>query len=104
MQAAYNPGTGRIDVTYTAACDAADHAIYYGAIDDVSSYGYSGAECSIGVDGTSTFDPGAGSFFFLVVANDGEEEGSYGEDSGDAERPGAVICGLTQNLAGVICE
>jgi hypothetical protein len=104
MHADYNRGTGQIDMTYTAACDAADHAIYYGDIVDVSAYTYSGAECSIGVGGTYSFDPGAGSFFFVVVANDGLEEGSYGEDGFDTERPDTAVCGYTQNLAGVVCE
>ena len=104
MHADYNPGTGQIDLTYTAACDAADHAIYYGDLAAVGTYTYSGAECSIGVGEAYSFDPGAGSFFFLVVANDGAEEGSYGKQSSSAERPGAAVCALTQNLAGVICE
>jgi hypothetical protein len=104
MHADYNDGTGQIDMAYTAACDAADHTIYYGDIADVSTYGYSGAECSIGVGGTYSFDPGVGSFFFIVVANDGLEEGSYGEDGFDAERPGTTLCAYTQNPAGVVCE
>jgi hypothetical protein len=105
MRADYNLGTGQIDMTYTAACDAADHTIYFGDVADVSTYVYSGAECSIGTAGSYSFDPGAGSYFFVVVANDGAEEGSYGKDGiTDAERPEALLCGYTQNLAGVICE
>jgi hypothetical protein len=104
MRAELNLGTGQIDMTYTAACDAADHTIYYGDIADVSTYAYSGGECSIGVGGAYSFDPGVGSFFFVVVANDNTEEGSYGKDASDAERPGTAVCTYTQNLAGVICE
>jgi hypothetical protein len=104
LLASWNSGTGRIDVTYTAACDAADHSIYYGDLAGVAAYGYSGAECSIGVDGTHSFDPGGGSFFFVVVANEGEDEGSYGLDGVGAERPESAICGFTQDLGGVLCE
>jgi len=104
MHAGYNSGTGRVDMTYTAACDAGDHSIYWGDIAGVSTYGYSGAECSIGIDGAHSFDPGGGSIFFVVVANDGADEGSYGKDGLDAERPTTGICAYTQNLAGVICE
>jgi hypothetical protein len=104
MLAGYNLGAGQIDLTYTAACDAVDHTIYYGDMANVSTYAYSGAECSIGMTGTHSFVPGTGSYFFVVVANDGSEEGSYGEDGLDVERPGALLCGYTQNLAGVTCE
>jgi len=103
MHAGYNPGTGEIDMIYTAACDAADHVIYYGDLADVSSYAYSGAECSIGTGGTYSFNPGTGSFFFIVVANDGAEEGSYGEGQ-TGERLESAICTYTRNLAGVVCE
>jgi len=48
----------------------------------------------------SSFDPGEGSFFFLVVGNDGDGvEGSYGTDSGLRERPFDPGCLLAQNLA-----
>jgi hypothetical protein len=104
MRADYNLGTGLIDMTYTAACDANDHTIYYGDIGNVATYAYSGAECSIGITGNYSFDPGAGSFFFVVVANDGVEEGTYGEDWLAAERPATAVCAYSQNLAGVICE
>lgn len=105
MHAAYNSGTGAIDMTYTDACDAADHTVYYGDLADVSTYTYSGAECSIGTGGTYSFDPGAGSFFFMVVANDGVEEGSYGTGELGAERlDDAAFCAYTQNPAGVTCE
>ena len=47
---------------------------------DAQSYGYSGQVCSSGASGSVTgFDPGPGSFFFLLVGNDGAGvEGSYG--------------------------
>jgi hypothetical protein len=107
MLANYNGTTGQIDVTYTPACDATDHTIYYGDLSNVSTYGYAGAACYIGTSGTASFDPGPGSWFFLVVANNGTEEGSYGQDSNSIERPEAVgvgVCDAPQNLAGVTCE
>jgi len=104
MRAGYDDGTGFIDMTYTPACDAADHTIYYGDLAGVSTYSYSGAECSIGVGGSYSFDPGTGSFFFLVVANDGNEEGSYGKDTLFTERPSAAVCAFPQNLTGIVCE
>ena len=101
MTAAYNDGTGAVDVLYTAACNAVDHNIYYGPLADVSSYAYTGAACAVGASGSASLDPGAGSFFFLIVGNDGGEEGSYGTDSGALERPEDVggICDVPQQLA-----
>jgi len=104
LRAGYDSDTGRIELAYTAGCDAEDHTIYYGDLAAVSAYGYSAAECSIGVDGTHGFDPGGGSVFFVVVAHDGTREGSYGKDGDDTERPATAVCAHTQDLAGVTCE
>jgi hypothetical protein len=104
---AYDKGTGAIDIGYTPACDAADHNIYYGDLANVASYGYSDAECSVGVSGAAGFTPALDNVFFLIVGNDGTEEGTYGEDSSDVQRPedvGTPVCDRVQNLGGVICE
>jgi len=47
------------------------------------------------------------SYFFVIVGNDGDEEGSYGLDGFSVERPediGTPTCDHPQNLGGVICE
>ena len=76
----YDSATGELAITYEPACAASDHHIEFGPLQDVDTLGYSGQECSLGTSGTyGSFDPGAGSFFFLVVGNDGlGTEGSYG--------------------------
>jgi hypothetical protein len=110
MLAAWNPASGEVEVAYTAACDAVDHTIYYGDLAFVSSYGYTDAACFLGASGTASFDPGSGNSFFLVVANDAAEEGSYGSWlSGGAtderdEASGLPACDYPRNLAGVTCE
>ena len=110
MRAALNAGTGAIDLTYTAACDASEHTIYWGDLADVAAYGYGGAACAVGTAGTASFDPGAGNSFFVVVGNNGAEEGSYGRywiDAATGERDedvGTPVCDIPQNLAGVTCE
>jgi hypothetical protein len=107
MTASYDNGTGDIVVEYTPACDATDHTVYYGDLSGLSTYAYTGAACFIGSSGTTAFDPGTGSYFFLVVGNDGSEEGSYGVDGFSVERPediGTPTCDHTQNLGGVLCE
>lgn len=107
MKAAWLPAVQRIEVHYTPACDASSHTIYYGPLDDVSSYGYSGARCSIGTSGSAQFVPPAGSLFFLVVGTDGTREGSYGHDGDGTERPEAVgvgLCDVPQDLDAVTCR
>jgi len=98
---------GAIDVTYSPACDSTQHNIYFGDLASVASFGYSGAACSVGVTGSASFNPVLDSAFFLIVGNDGTEEGSYGEVSGGAERPedtATALCDRPQNLTGVTCE
>jgi len=88
--------TGNLSLSYAPACASSSHDIYYGPLSQVSTYGWSGSTCGIG----NTFNPGAGSFFFVVVGNAGAVEGSYGESGMGAERPaaGAASCGRTQVL------
>jgi hypothetical protein len=106
MQAKWIPAGSRIQVTYTPACDASNHTIYYGPLGSVSSWGYSGARCSIGTGGSALFVPPAGSVFFVVAGTDGSREGSYGRDSSGAERPEALgvgACDVPQDL-GATCR
>ena len=81
--------TGRISLTYTPACQAADHHVILGPLAEVASYAYSGHDCEIGNLGThEDLDLGPGSAFFLVVGNDAMgREGSYGAATGTIERP-----------------
>ena len=62
--------------------------------------------CALGTSGSASFDPGPGSFFFVVVADNGTLEGSYGLAGGGVERPEdttASTCSLPQNLSST-CE
>ncbi|OGF63656.1 MAG: hypothetical protein A2Y62_02075 [Candidatus Fischerbacteria bacterium RBG_13_37_8] len=72
---------------------ATDNTIYYGDLANVSTYTYSGAACSLGTMGTVTFNPGNGDWFWVVVSNDGTNEGSYGKSSEGTERPEATGVG-----------
>jgi hypothetical protein len=76
----YDGGTGNLAITYDPACSSSDHNIEFGPLQNVDTLGYSGQDCGIGTSGSySSFNPGSGSFFFLVVGNDGAgTEGSYG--------------------------
>jgi hypothetical protein len=99
---AYDDASGNVSVAYGAACNAADHTIEYGPLADVSTYGYSGQACGLGNTGTATFTLPAGSYFFVVVANDGNVEGSYGTDGAAVERPEDTVstaCPVPQDLS-----
>jgi hypothetical protein len=103
----YNPATGRISLSFVPACGAADHHIEYGLIQDVRTYGYSGQDCGIGnTGGYDKFKPGSGSYFFVVVGDDGvSTEGSYGMsliNGAMSERPEDIldpVCPLVQDLS-----
>jgi len=107
MVESYNPATGEMALAYDPACAATDHHLEYGPLADVATLGYSGQECGLGVSGTvASFQPGPGSYFFLMVGSDGTgQEGSYGTmriGGAAMERPAdpsQFSCAFTQNLA-----
>ncbi len=91
-------------ISYDPACSAADHTLVYGPLNDVATYGYTERKCALGGGGPAgPLTLGPGSYFFLVVGNDGlGVEGSYGRDSSGAERPalaGGPSCPQTQQLS-----
>ena len=98
--------TGSLSLSYTPACLANSHDIYYGALNRVSTYGWSAATCGIGTTGQyAGFNPGSGSSFFVVVGTADSVAGSYGTNGAGAERPAAGAagtCGRTQ-LLGAVC-
>ena len=90
--------------TYTPACGATSHAIYFGE----------GALAPLGpqwrdsvctdVSGSTTVDIGNPSSlqYFVVVGQTASAEGTYGKETGNVERPEAVkvgICDVPQVLA-----
>ncbi|MGH9869082.1 MAG: hypothetical protein ACREAA_13070 [Candidatus Polarisedimenticolia bacterium] len=103
----FDEATGNISFTWTPACSAADHHMEFGLLEDVASYAWSGQECGIGVGGAYTqFNPGPGSYFFVVVGDDGAGiEGSYGTSfigGVSAERPDDTldpVCTRVQDLS-----
>jgi hypothetical protein len=105
---AYDQSTedGDISLSYGTACETTSNNIYYGPLSQVSTYGWSGEECNIGANGAyDTFNPGPGSFFFVVVGTKGTDEGSYGTDlrsgGSQSERDpfDGNLCGQDQTLA-----
>jgi hypothetical protein len=101
----YAPSTGIVSIMYDPACSASDHNIMMGPLEDVSTYGWSSEVCMIGNSGVSSFVPGPGSWFFIVVGTEGTDDGSYGRgrrpDTALYQRPPFTgnACGSRQNLA-----
>jgi len=98
----YASATGDISISYESACGTDDNNVYYGPLDQVSSYPWDEI-CSIGTSGNAVINPAGASVFFVVVGNKGADEGSYGRDSQGTERPPLTVnvCGETQDLSNV---
>ncbi|MGD8376648.1 MAG: hypothetical protein PVF68_10955 [Acidobacteriota bacterium] len=102
----YDAGAGTISLTFQPACGTVDHNVEYGLLEDVAGPAYAGQVCNVG-NGTGNIpDPGPGSYFFLVVGNDGvTTEGSYGLSriaGVEAERPEDLldpVCAFDQDLS-----
>ncbi|MBZ5640119.1 MAG: hypothetical protein LAO51_15340 [Acidobacteriia bacterium] len=102
-------GTG-LDIDYLPACGALDHAVYWGTSPFSGAVSWTASACGLGTTGRTTFDPGTpgpgGFFYFVLVGQDGAEEGSFGQGrgpSGPVERPEAILvgaCDRPQSLAG----
>ena len=101
---AYNKISGALTISYGTACASTGHHVEHGLIANVKTYTYAGQVCAIGITGTATFTVPAGSFF-LVVADNDTNEGSYGKRRTTGtltERPEdttSAACPDPQNLA-----
>jgi len=99
---AYNAATGTVSLTYGPACGSTNHTIYSGPLSSVGTLGYTQRDCNRGTSGTTSFTPGPGNRFWLIVGNNGAKEGSYGRNSAGAERAedtGASACNIPQDLS-----
>ncbi|HKQ96503.1 MAG TPA: PQQ-binding-like beta-propeller repeat protein [Candidatus Polarisedimenticolia bacterium] len=92
------PGAGSsLVVDYGPACNAAEHAIYWGTAPAPGAMHWVGCACGVGAGAGASFDPGTPPvgtvYYFVVVGRNGANEGSYGRSSSGAERPEAVGIG-----------
>jgi hypothetical protein len=81
----FDKGTGNITISYTDACETNDSNIEYGDLANVASYTYSSSVCDVGDTGSATFNLPAGSYYFMVVGDNGSAQGSYGLGDIDAD-------------------
>lgn len=95
---------GTLAVTYdTFSCPVSQsqYNLLYGNLDDVSTYGFAGSVCGVDADGSFTWpSPPAGNLFFLLVAENGALESSWGKKrtaGGESERSTSPsgYCGST---------
>jgi hypothetical protein len=101
----YDPASGLVSISFGVPCAAVDHTIQYGELTraNLESYGWAGQECGIGAGGFYDWATGGtpDSLFFVVVANNGLEEGSFGRSSDGFERledSTSATCPMPQNL------
>jgi hypothetical protein len=88
---------GDLTLEWGASCSATDndYGIYEGTLG--SFYSHFSKVCSTGGATSWTFTPGNGDKYYLVVPNDGTNEGSYGFDSSGTERlSGGGACAIKQ--------
>ena len=94
-----------IEVDFAPACAATDHAAYWG-LGPIGPSGpeWAGSACGLGTSGTASFDPGAllpGEWlYFVIVGYDGDDEGSYGANSAQVQRPEAMGVGACDRTSG----
>jgi hypothetical protein len=96
-----------LKVSYTPACGASDHAVFWGVSPIGGVLSWTNAQCGFGTSGQFLFNPGLPApgkfFYFVVVGQTFSLEGSYGQNSGGIERPEAVglgVCEQPQSLVG----
>jgi hypothetical protein len=95
----HDPVSGDTTISFDPAAGSTAHALYYGPLSAVSSYGYTGSVGGLGISGASSFSLPAGSLFWVVAPRNGTE-GCYGTDYLGNERPPCDLasgsCGIPQ--------
>ncbi len=101
----HDPVLGMMGLSYGDACEASSNTLEYGLLSQVATPTYDGQECNLTGGSYDWSYPVGESLFFLIVANNGEVEGSYGTarnpDLTLVERPEdstTQTCPLPQSL------
>ena len=101
----WDEGTQTMTLEYAPACGSSDSVIVFGELTraNLQSYSWSGEQCAIGTSGSYAWDTSSApaSLFFVIVGQNSTEEGSYGSDGDEVERPPHTTngtCPLVQNL------
>ncbi len=100
----FDAATGLLSISYGVPCAAVDHTLEYSELTqaNLAAYNWSGQQCGLGAAGTYDWDTAGtpAAMFFVVVGNNGTQEGSYGLNSTGAERleDTGATCPKPQNL------
>jgi len=101
----FDSTTGIMSISYDVPCGAVDHTIQYAELTraNLEFSSWLGQECNVGAVGTYDWLTVGmpGTMFFVMVANNGLEEGSYGRSSFGFERLDdvtSITCPVVQNL------
>ena len=92
--------SGNLTLSFDPALGSTDHTLYYGPLNAVSTYGYTGSVSGLGVTGSAEVALPAGSLFWVIAPLKDGTEGCYGLDSGGVERPcfpDASACSVAQS-------
>jgi hypothetical protein len=105
MVTGYDEVAGTLTLSFGVPCSATGHVIEYGPLThaDLASYNWTGQECGVDASGVHVWNLAGtpDSMFFVVVGNNGADEGSYGLDSNGLERGEdwwSSTCPYVQNL------
>ena len=79
------------------SCQTQDYGIYRGTLPWIT-YNHSSVLCSTGSAASATIPADAGSYYYLIVAQIGGKEGSYGLNSSNVQRPAAASSCLAQEI------
>lgn len=82
-----------------STCQAAGYHLIYGELSGVAEYTLDGARCDLGSQGVVNWTTvPTGNIWFVVIGDDGEgTEGSWGQDSGEADRNRSISSGFCGN-------
>jgi hypothetical protein len=83
----YNDLFGTVTLSFDPAAGSTDHALYYGPLSAVSTYGYTGSVSGLRANGSASVALPDESLFWVVTAQTNGTEGCYGTDSEGVERP-----------------
>ncbi|UCF66750.1 MAG: hypothetical protein JSV80_13325 [Acidobacteriota bacterium] len=96
-----------IDVTWDAVtCPEDDYNLFYGPLEQVGDYAYTGAECGLGTSGQASFPAPANNAFWMIAGVDAaSREGAHGFDSVGRARPAGAggLCGVVTQLNTASC-
>jgi hypothetical protein len=79
------------------SCITSDYSIYRGSLPWMT-YNHAPLQCSTGGLTNALIDADSGSYYYLVVAKNSSNEGSYGLDSSHIQRPAASSPCLVQDI------